>query len=313
MKVAVVGGSGFIGSHLCASLAAQNYQVLATTRSPGPVDGVAAGVEYRQLDLFDAGALSSFDLGGAQCLVYLAARTHVLRESSADPLAAYRRLNVEAALDMARLAASQGVGRFVYLSSIGVNGIASTQAFTETDPPAPREPYARSKLEAELALRDFCAPAGLELVILRPVLVYGSGAPGNFARLLGLVESGRPLPLKAIDNRRSLVAVENLVQLIEICIRHPRAAGEVFLVADGDDVSTAELVREIGAALGKPARLIALPLWLLRLGARLAGKTRELDRLCGSLQADSSKARELLGWRPRLTRREALRQLRPED
>ena len=224
MKVLVVGGSGFIGRHLCAYLAARDYRVVATTRALDASKELPANVEYRQLDLLDAEALAGFDFAGAKCLVYLAARAHVLDESADDPLTAYRRLNVEAALDTVKLAAVQGVNRFIYLSSIGVNGITSSQPFTETDVPAPQEPYALSKLEAELELRDYCGQAGMELVILRPVLVYGNGAPGNFARLVNAVDSGKPLPLRDIDNRRSLLAVENLVQLIEICIHHPGAA-----------------------------------------------------------------------------------------
>jgi nucleoside-diphosphate-sugar epimerase len=171
------------------------------------------------------------------------------------------------------------------------------------------EPYAQSKLEAEQSLAHCCAATGMQLVVLRPVLVYGRNAPGNFARLLNAVRAGRILPIGGFDNRRSLLAVENLVQLIELCMRHPQAANQVFLAADGDDVSTPELARLIGAAIGKPARLLHLPLGLLRPLARLLGKSRELERLCGSLQADIGKARSLLGWQPALSLRQALQKL----
>ncbi len=308
MKVVVVGGSGFIGRHLCTDLARQGYRVVATTRRLERVANMPASIEYLQLDLLEDEA-SMLDFSGTECVIFLAARTHVLDETECDPIAAYRRLNVDAAVRTATRAAKQGVGRFIYLSSIGVNGLQNSVPFTEADAPDPKEPYAQSKLEAELALRECCRRERMELVILRPVLVYGADAPGNFARLLRAVRGGRFLPLGAIGNSRSLLAVENLVQLVEICIRHPRAANEVFLAADGEDISTADLVREIGVALGKPVRLLSLPLWILRFGARLTGKTRELDRLCGSLRVDIGKARNLLGWKPSLTLRQALQRL----
>jgi len=313
MTVVVVGGSGFIGRHLCDYLGQQQYSVIATTRSkPRPVDQ-RDGIEYRQLNLLDDDAVAEFDLSGVECVVYLAARTHILRESEPDPLAAYRKINVDAAVDFAARAAAQGVARFIYVSSIGVNGLANKQAFRETDPPNPQEPYAQSKLEAEQILLDSCRRDGIELVILRPVLVYGADAPGNFARLQQAIRAGRPLPIGGFDNSRSLLAIENLVQLLEICIHHPQAANQLFLAADGDDVSSPALARKIGDAIGKPARLVNLPLWLLRPVAGLLGKARELERLCGSLQVDISKARNRLGWRPALSLQQALQKLSRVD
>jgi nucleoside-diphosphate-sugar epimerase len=309
-NVLVVGGSGFIGRHLCDYLSRLDYAVVATSRRADAAEINLPGVQLRQLDVL---ASDWFDFSGFDCLVYLAARAHVLDESAADPLAEFRRVNCEAALAVARRAAEQGVKRFIYLSSIGVNGLSSRRPFRETDPPRPLEPYAQSKLEAEQALDEFCPANGMELVILRPVLVYGRGAPGNFARLVAAVSAGRWLPVGGIDNRRSLLAVQNLAQLIELCIRHPQAAGELFLAADGDDVSTAELVRQIGIAIDRPARLLNLPMWLLRPLAGMLGKSREIERVGGSLQADSGKARELLGWRPLLSLREALGQLASKD
>ena len=308
MVVMVVGGSGFIGSHLCAYLAAHQHRVIATTRRLEPTPRSSEEIEYRQLDLLGS-SLGSLEFAGVDCVVYLAARTHIIQEVEDDPLAAFRRVNSEAALELARRAAAQGVARFIYLSSIGVNGISSERAFRETDTPRPVEAYAQSKLEAEQSLARCCAATGMQLVVLRPVLVYGRNAPGNFARLLNAVRAGRILPIGGFDNRRSLLAVENLVQLIELCMRHPQAANQVFLAADGDDVSTPELARLIGAAIGKPARLLHLPLGLLRPLARLLGKSRELERLCGSLQADIGKARSLLGWQPALSLRQALQKL----
>ncbi len=307
MTVLVVGGSGFIGRHLCDYLLQRQYAVVATTRSPRPADE-REGIEYRQLNLLDDG-VAEFDLSGVNCVIYLAARTHVLRESEADPLAAYRKINVDAAVDFAARAAAQGVARFIYVSSIGVNGLCNNEPFRETDPPDPQEPYAQSKLEAEQLLIGNCRKDGIELVILRPVLVYGADAPGNFARLQQVIRAGRPLPIGGFDNSRSLIAIENLVQLLEICIRHPQAANQLFLAADGDDVSSPALARKIGEAIGKPARLVNLPLWLLRPVAGLLGKSRELERLCGSLRVDIGKARDLLGWKPALSLQQALQKL----
>lgn len=311
-SVLIVGGSGFIGRHLCDHLAHLDYRVIATTRRLDTASGVSDGVEFRQLELLDSAAVTGFDYSAIDCVVYLAARAHVLREDADDPLAAFRRINSEAAVAVASRAAAQGVGRFIYLSSIGVNGISNQRPFRESDPPQPVEPYAQSKLEAEQALAACCQDTGMELVVLRPVLVYGNNAPGNFARLRAAVSAGRLLPIGGFDNRRSLLAVENLVQLIELCIHHPQAANQLFLAADGEDVSTPELARLIGEALGRPARLLHLPLWLLRLMARLLGKSREIERLSGSLQVDIGKARELLGWQPALTLHQALQNLKSQ-
>ena len=311
-SVLIVGGSGFIGRHLCAYLAHLDFRVIATTRRLDTASGPGDGVEFRQLELLDSAAIAGFDFSAIACVVFLAARAHVLREDADDPLAAFRRINSEAAVAVAARAAAQGVGRFIYLSSIGVNGTSSQRPFRESDPPRPVEPYAQSKLEAEQALAACCQENGMELVVLRPVLVYGNNAPGNFARLRAAVSAGRFLPIGGFDNRRSLLAVENLVQLIELCIHHPQAAGQVFLAADGEDVSTPELARLIGEALGRRARLLHLPLWLLRPMAGQLGKSREIERLSGSLQVDIGKARELLGWQPALTLHQALQKLKPQ-
>ena len=308
MKLLVLGANGFIGRHLCPRLVQSGHQVIATSR--GDASDLPAAVDYRRLDLlqFDPQA---FDFSGTECVIYLAARAHVLRETESDPLAAYRRLNVEAALAVASAAAARGVSRFIYLSSIGVNGLENESPFTESDPVDPQEAYAQSKWEAEQALTERCRERGMELVIIRPVLVYAGDAPGNFARLLDAVRAGRWLPLGSLRNQRSLLAVQNLAQLIEICATHDAAANQVFLAADGDDVSTPELIRQIGVAIGKPARLLPIPTWLLWLGATLFGKSREFRRVTGSLRVDINKAQTLLGWQPELSLRQALAQLKP--
>jgi len=309
MKVAVIGGGGFVGRHLCNYLAQHAYEVIATTRDLARVPVNADNITWLQLELLDSPKHEP-DFAGVDCVVYLAARAHLMSDSTTDPLSEYRKINRDAALDIARSAAAQGVGRFIYLSSIGVNGIENNRPFREDDSPAPVEDYARSKLEAEHALAELASDCNMELVVLRPPLVYGSGAPGNFGRLLAAVEKGRWLPLAAVHNRRSFIAIENLVQVIEICIHHPRAANQLFLVADGEDVSSASLIRHIGVALGRPARLVYVPVFLLKLAGMLLGKSKEINRLCGSLQVDSARARQMLDWEPAVTMIQGLQNLR---
>lgn len=309
MKLAVIGGAGFIGRHLCRYLVECGHQVTATTRQPDQAAQLEADVSWLPLDLLDD-VPTMPDFTAIDCVIYLAGRAHVLADSSDDPLSDYRKLNRDAALAVAAAASGQGVGRFIYLSSIGVNGIENQRPLREDDAPAPCEAYARSKLEAEQSLAELCAARTMELVVLRPPLVYGNGAPGNFSRLLRAVENGRWLPLGMVDNRRSLIGIENLVQVIEICSTHAMAADQLFLVADGEDVSTAHLIKMIAEALGKPARLLPVPVFMLKLAGMLLGKSGEVNRVCGSLQVDSSKARQALDWVPRVTMRQGLRQLR---
>jgi nucleoside-diphosphate-sugar epimerase len=309
MNVSVIGGSGFIGRHLCQYLLQCGHQVRATLRSPDRDLIDDDNISYQSLDLLDAQA-PRLDLTGMDCVIYLAARAHVLEAANADLLVEFRKLNLEAAVAVAELAAAQGVKRFVYLSSIGVNGIENDQPFDEEDEPAPCEAYSISKFEAEIALTSLCASAGLELVILRAPLVYGKHAPGNFGRLVKAIAAGRILPLGGLNNQRSLISIDNLVQLIEICIRHPAAANQLFLVADDEFVSTSQLIRLIGEAIGKPARLVKIPTWLLKLAAGLLGKSTQARRLCGSLRVDSSKVRNLLGWQPVVSLQQGLKKLR---
>jgi len=232
-----------------------------------------------------------------------------MNDAVPDPLAEYRKVNVEGTLNLARQAAKAGVSRFVYISSIKVNGeqTASGKPFTPDDEPAPEDSYGVSKLEAETGLHEIASETGMEVVIIRPPLVYGPGVKGNFASMIKLVDKGLPLPLGAIHNKRSLVALDNLVDLITTCIDHPAAANQVFLAGDGQDVSTTELLRGVGRAMGKPARLIPVPAGMLMFGAGLLGKKAVGQRLLGSLQVDISKARNLLGWEPPLSVEEGLR------
>ena len=239
-------------------------------------------------------------LAGVDVVFHLAARVHVLRETAAAPLAEFRRTNVAGTERLARSAAAAGVKRLVYVSSIGVNGLttADGKKFSEADAPHPHNDYALSKWEAEQALARVADETGLQVVIVRPPLVYGGGAPGNFAQMLAVVAKGIPLPFASVRNRRSLVYVGNLVDALIVCATHPAAAGQTYLVSDGEDVSTPELLRQLAHALDVPARLLPCPPALLRLAGRLSGRQEQVERLLGSLQVDSGKIRRELNWIP---------------
>ncbi len=246
-------------------------------------------------------------LDGVDCVVHLAARAHVTRDTAAEPLAEYRRINVEAAAALARAAAAAGVRRFVFLSSIKVSGERTADhPFTEDDAPQPEDAYGISKWEAEQALWKIAAATGLEVVVLRAPLVYGPGAKGNFLRLMNAVARGVPLPIASVRNQRSLLYVGNLIAAFRCCIEHPAAAGKTVLVADDEDVSTPELIRAVAAALGVPARLLPFPPALLFVVASLLGKAAAVSRLTGSLQLDSHRIRNELGWQPEYSLKQGL-------
>ncbi len=306
MKILVTGANGFVGSALCAELARRECSVRGVVREPSR----SAGLRCELVNVGDIGPATDWSeaLEGVEVVAHLAARVHVMRDSASDPLAEFRRVNVAGTLNLARQAVDAGVRRLVFISSIGVNGAETfDMPFTPEDKAAPHSPYAISKHEAELGLRQIAQETGLEVVIIRPPLVFGPDAPGNFNKLLRIVHKGIPLPLGAIHNQRSLVALDNLVDLIVTCLHHPAAANQTFLVSDGEDLSTTALLRRTAAALGRPARLIPVPAPVLRTVARLLGKADFAQRLCGSLQVDISKTRELLGWSPLVSVDEALR------
>jgi nucleoside-diphosphate-sugar epimerase len=294
MNVLVTGANGFVGSALVARLARDaRFAVRAAVRRAAVA--VPAGVDRTVADLTvhrDWGGA----LEGIEAVVHLAARVHVIHEIASDPLAEFRRVNVHGTLNLARQAAASGVRRFVYLSSVKVNGESGT--YVETDPPAPEEAYGVSKLEAESALRALAGDTGLEVVIIRAPLVYGPGVRANFDALRRAVARGLPLPLAAIHNRRSMVAIDNLVDFIVTCIVHPGAPGEVFFVSDGEDLSTPDLIRRLARAMGRPARLLWLPPALVMLAAAACGRRDAAQRLLGSLQVDIGKARSVLAWSP---------------
>ncbi len=306
--VLVTGGSGFVAAALVRHLLASGaYRVLVALRSPVAVAPPGAQVVYRgELD----GASDVDDaVDGVDVVVHCAARVHVMRERSADPAAEFRRANVDATVNLARRAAAQGVKRFIFLSTIKVNGEQSQpgRPLRAADPPQASDPYAISKLEAERQLFDLAHATGLEVVVIRPPLVYGPGVKGNFRTLISMVRRGVPLPLAALDNRRSLLALDNLVDLISRCLDHPAAAGQVLLACDGEDLSTPQLLRRVAAALQRRARLVAVPPVLLQRLAALLGREEMLRRLCGNLQVDDSATRQLLNWQPPLDVDSALR------
>lgn len=301
--ILVTGGSGFVGSALIKRLLSEHRDILAVGRSD-----VNLPVETVKVSSFsELGALGQ-RLGSVDVVVHCAARAHIMNDDTVDPLAEYRKVNVDGTLNVARHALEAGVKRFLFVSSIKVNGEHTPpgRPFTEEAAPAPEDPYGISKYEAERELQALCAETGMELVIIRPPLVYGPGVKGNFASMIRLMEKGLPLPLGTVRNKRSLVALDNLVDLIVTCVDSPAAANQVFLAADGQDISTTELLRNVANAMGKPARLLPVPSGLLMLGASLFGKKAVAKRLLGSLQVDISKARELLGWQPPVSVEEGL-------
>ncbi len=306
-RVLVTGASGFVGRAVVAHFLAQGWAVRASSRSPGLA--WPAGVEASPIgDTLDAQAWRA-SVADVDSVVHCAARVHVLREQAADPLSDFRRANVQATQALAQAALGAGVRRFVFVSSVGVNGAQTgRRPFRADDPPAPHSPYAQSKLEAERALHALTQGQTLQAVVVRPPLVYGPGAPGNFARMLGALRRGLPLPLGAIANRRSLVAIDNLTSLLHACATHPQAAGHTFMVSDGEDLSTTQLLQRLGQALGRPARLIPVPATMLRAAAAMLGRSDLARQLTGSLQVDISATQQVLGWSPPQSLDAALRQ-----
>ena len=301
--ILVTGATGFVGGALVRRLAADPACTGVVAAVRRKAESRPEGV--RQVQVGDL--LPTTDWGLAlECVdavVHCAARVHVMQDDATDPLLAYREVNLKGTLNLASQAAQAGVGRFVFVSSIKVNGEATRpgQAFTADDVPAPLDPYGVSKLEAEHGLREIQEQTGMEVVIVRPPLVYGPGVKANFASMMRWVARRMPLPLGSIHNARSMVALDNLVDLMVTCLNHPAAAGQTFLVSDGQDVSTTELLRRTAKAMGKNVLLLPVPTSVLEWGAAMMGKRAVAQRLCGSLRVDITKTRHLLGWTPPLT------------
>lgn len=303
--ILLTGATGFIGRAISAALLANGITHLSTVRARHSQETlIADGLRWIEVGDINAQTDWQTPLAGVRTIVHCAARAHVLSECATDALAAFREVNVDGTLRLARQAAEAGVQRFVFLSSIGVNGSQTLVPFDEAATPHPHDAYSVSKLEAEQGLLDLAAQSVMKVVIIRPPLVYGPGAPGNFATLVRWVQRGLPLPLGAVHNQRSFVALDNLVSLVLLCADHersPLAANQVFVVADGEDVSTSTLLRKLARAAGRPSRLLPLPVSWLRVVASLMGKRALADRVLGNLQVDASKARTLLGWQPVVT------------
>lgn len=305
-NILLTGATGFLGQAVLGQLLEHgSYKVAVALRSPTGFPRCAAHV----MGDFSNATNWSEALTDQQVVVHAAARPHIMEDDLADPLAEYRRVNLDGTLNLARQAAVSGVRRFIFISSIKVNGeqTALGHPFTDDDTPAPEDSYGISKWEAEQGLQKLASETGMEVVIIRPPLVYGPGVKGNFANMIQLVAKGVPLPLGAIRNQRSLVAVDNLVDLIITCIDHPAAANQLFLAGDGQDLSTSELLRGVATAMSVPSRLIPVPGSILMFAATVLGKKRFAQRLLGSLQVDITKTRDLLGWTPPLSVDEGLR------
>ncbi|MBA2655636.1 MAG: NAD-dependent epimerase/dehydratase family protein [Tatlockia sp.] len=309
MEILVTGATGFIGREMVKELAKnKEYHLKVALRT---VIKTQFAPEIQVFSPFELIAETNWQeaLSGTNLIIHAAARVHVLQETGKNPLNEFRKINVEGTLNLARQAAFSGVKRFIFISSIGVNGKStlSNSPFTAEDLPNPHSPYAISKFEAEQQLQALAAETGMDCVIIRPPLVYGPNSKGNFQRLLTLLQTGLPLPLGAVYNKRSFVSLENLLSLILLCVEHPRAANQIFLVSDDEDLSTTELLKKIGKTINKPVRLIPIPQFILAWICSLLGKKALYERLCASLQINLSKTKEMLDWEPKKSLDEGLK------
>ena len=321
-RVLITGASGFIGKALCASLKKNNFTVRRVVRRSGSCHKR----NFQSKDIFSVDNIGPHTnwanfLIGVDVVIHLAARVHVMHDKEKDPLNLFQETNTAGTENLARVSSKSGVRRFIYLSSIKVNGEETEWRtensvpsggknkirFSETDVPNPQDPYAVSKWKAEQILHSIAKENSMEVVIIRPPLVYGPGVKANFLNLMCWLYRGVPLPLGAIHNQRSLVALDNLIDLIISCISNPAAGNQTFLAGDGEDLSTSELLRRLSIALGKPIRLLPVPVWLLKSVLNAIGKRDIAKRLCGSLQVDISKSHKVLGWTPPLSVDEALK------
>lgn len=307
-KILITGATGFVGSNLIKRLLREDVRLTATVLA-----GEDVGFLPPEVELVVAAPLSessdySAALQGVDAVIHLAARVHIMDDTSADPLDEFRKVNVAGTMKLACDAVKAGVKRFVYVSSIKVNGEESDTPYTPNSPPNPSDPYGVSKWEAEQGLRKIEAETGLEMVVVRPTLVYGPGVKANFLNMMKVVQRGIPLPFARITNKRSLIYIGNLVDALFECAVHPAASGQTYLVSDGDDVSTPELIRRTAAALGGSARLFPVPTPLIRLAGVVTGKHAAVNRLLGSLQVECVKIRRELAWSPPYTMEQGLRE-----
>lgn len=312
-KVLVTGATGFLGAALVEKLILENvFDVLAGVRS----NAKFLPLNIKLLPIGDIGSSGPIEgLEGLSTIIHCAAQVHIMNDGTDDSSCEFRRVNVDGTLRLARQAASAGVKRFIFISSIKVNGEATLKGhpFTADDKPAPQDSYGRSKQEAEFSLLQLARSSGMEVVIIRPPLIYGAGVKGNFASLCKLISKGYPLPLGGVKNQRSLVGIDNLVDLVVCCIDHPAAANEVFLVCDNEDISTSELLCHLAEAMGRSPRLFPIPSLFLQIATVCIGRRDVAQRIFGSLQLDISKTQKLLGWQPVFSVREGMKRCFPRN
>jgi nucleoside-diphosphate-sugar epimerase len=303
-SILLTGATGFVGQGILKQALLESIDVCCVSRKPMQIiSGTGGSMRNILMSELAPDTDWSAALSGIDSVIHCAARVHVMQETSADPLALFRRVNVDATLNLARQAALAGVRQFIFISSVKVNGEQTLpgKPYTEECPPQPEDAYGISKYEAELALLELGRNTGMAITIIRPPLVYGPGVRANFLSLLQSVRRGLPLPLGRIHNKRSFVYLENLVSLVLCCLDNPKANNQVFLASDGHDLSTTELLQACAIALNVPSRLIPFPAKLLSLASSLIGKKSMADRLCQSLQVDISKTKRVLGWVPPYT------------
>ncbi|MCU7806364.1 MAG: SDR family oxidoreductase [Candidatus Thiodiazotropha sp. (ex Semelilucina semeliformis)] len=308
MNILVTGATGFVGRAIIKKLLSHgSHQITALTRKSSSM--LAHGVEKIIVDTIDGTTDYKGQLSEFECIIHLAARVHRFKDNHEESYPAYKALNYDGTLHLARHAARSGVKRFIYLSSIKVNGESTSEGhpFRADDIPKPYDSYAKSKYEAECALLSLSTDSSFETVIIRPPLVYGPGVKANFYKLMQLIHKGYPLPFGSIHNLRSLVSLENLVDLISVCIDHPDAANETFLISDGKDISTSDLVKIIAQAMGRPDRQFNIPSSWLNSAAALFGKIDVANRLLGNLQVNIEKTQKILNWQPVITLEDAIK------
>jgi nucleoside-diphosphate-sugar epimerase len=305
-NVLVTGANGFIGRAICNKVVDNGWPVTGSVRAVPQEGGLDDHVRVINLGPIEPNTAWDTALDGTDTVIHLAACSRSEAEASVDPLSAYRKVNVVGTEGLARAAAARNIRRFIHLSTVKVNGEGRDTAYVETDQPKPTDPYAISKYEAESKLIEVAAETGLDVVILRCPLVYGPGVKDNFLRLLKLVQTGVPLPFSRVENRRSLIFLDNLIDAILVCISHPAAPGQIFFVSDGEDASTPELIRRIAGVLGKKPRLFSLPPNLIRMAANCIGQSHKITPLLDSLAVDTLKIRHKLAWNRPFSQREGL-------
>jgi nucleoside-diphosphate-sugar epimerase len=303
----VTGASGFVGRALCRHLLALGAEVRGTLLAWESQDALPPGVAPTLVEPLQEETSWCDAVEGVDTVIHLAARVHIMADPAADPLTEFVKVNTEGTRRLAREAAQAGVRRLVFVSTVKVNGEENAEPYTELSPANPTDPYGISKWQAEQALREVEAQTGLEVVVVRPTLVYGPGVKANFLNLMKVLRSGMPLPLASVANRRSLIYLGNLVDALAVCASHPGAAGRTFLVSDGEDVSTPQLLRQLSGALGLPARLFHFPTPLMQITGKLSGRSAQVERLTGSLAVDSSRIRSELGWQPPFSLQDGLK------